>query len=72
LEQARGVFDSHQRQQLVSVAQQLVTSAQGADGGVAGLGGVGGGSGRPLPEGLLPGVPTTWDIYSASPEVWVP
>jgi hypothetical protein len=66
--QARGVFDPQRRQQLVSVAQQLV-AAGGGGGGVAG-GVEGGAGGGPLGAGApLPGVPTTWDIYSASPEV---
>ncbi|GBF98592.1 hypothetical protein Rsub_11317 [Raphidocelis subcapitata] len=58
--EARGVFDPQQRQQLVSVAQSLVASAPAE--ATMGIDGEGGG-------GALPGVPTTWDIYSASPEV---
>jgi len=57
------VFDPQRRQQLVSIAQQLVSSgpSQSATMGVAGDGGT--------PGGALPGVPSTWDVHGASPEI---
>ena len=66
--QARGVFDPHRRQQLVSIAQSLVADSGGGCGGAPAAAGVAGeaagGEG-----GALPGVPTTWDMHSSSPEV---
>lgn len=60
---ARGVFDTARRQQLVSVAQQLVQSTgEGPTMGIVGEGEAG---------GVLPGVPTTWDMHSSTPEVRV-
>lgn len=64
--QARGVFDPNRRQQLVNVAQQLVSnstdeSVLGVAGGVAGPSTSG--------DGILPGIPSTWDMHSSSPEV---
>ncbi|KIZ07410.1 hypothetical protein MNEG_0546 [Monoraphidium neglectum] len=58
---ARGVFDTARRQQLVSVAQQLVQSTgEGPTMGIVGEGEAG---------GVLPGVPTTWDMHSSTPEI---
>jgi hypothetical protein len=54
------VFDPQQRQRLVSVAQSLVAAAPAE--ATMGVEGAGGG-------GTLPGVPSTWDMHSASPEV---
>lgn len=58
--EARGVFDADRRRQLVSVAQQLVQQGGGGD------------SEGPLGEGArgaLPGVPSTWDLHTSSPEI---
>ncbi|KAI8466629.1 MAG: hypothetical protein J3K34DRAFT_433240 [Monoraphidium minutum] len=57
--EARGVFDQARRQQLVSVAKQLV----GGDGATMGV------EGEAAAGGALPGVPSTWDMHSSSPEI---
>lgn len=59
--EARGVFDPHRRHQLISVAKQLVNS--GSDEAMMGV------EGAAAPDAALPGVPSTWDMHSSSPEI---
>lgn len=62
------MFDPHRRQELVSIAQSLVASgapAAAAD-GVAGAAAAAAGDAA---AGPLPGVPSTWDMAAATPEI---